>query len=155
MLVGNTLRESPGMKFLVKLRVIDLSADTASSYRPFTMPFLRYLDERAYLFNEPLDRLGNNSFSIRSIFDYVPTDMIWIIRVVELSAERAIGSPATAPIENRNTRSDSVHTVGYETFADSQLRIGRNSNLHAFCVRVRGSEYIVRFQSLLNTWRMT
>lgn len=155
MLVGNTLCEFPGANVRLKLRVIVASAVTASPCRSISMTFPGHLDEPFYLFYEPLDRLCDECFPIHRIFNYWATDMIWIIWIVDLSAERAIRSAAAAPIENRNTRSDLAYTICHETFADSQLRIWRSSNLHASSVRARSTERIVSPKSLLNIWRVT
>lgn len=88
--VGKALGESLGANVLRNLQVIDVSAETGSPYRSFTMPLPEYLDERVYLSYEPFDRLCDISFSIHSIYDCRSTDIMWIIWIVDLSADYAV-----------------------------------------------------------------
>ena len=106
--------------------------------RPDTVSIsLSYCTHRcAYLLDKPVDAIHDIFFLVQRIY-FRPQPMVRKVEVVvQHFAHGTVGCATTSPTYHRLSGLELLNTVGHVAFADHELWVGCDADLHMLCVGV-------------------
>ena len=97
-----------------------------------------------YSYDKPSYGLSDIKLAIHWVNCSCSTNMLRFILVVQLLANRPVGGTAAPGLQYSFANFQFSHTIGYNPFTHSQLRVRRDSDLQVSGVRMSSTGYISR-----------